>query len=116
MNCSTARKLFTDSRCNTDLERHLEKCRGCRDFVTRMEAVRDGLRRHHAGATPDPDEIRAFLRARLAVYKVPRRVLFFTADEIAYTGNQKVQLEPLTQAAQRRLEAEGAEIEGYRYG
>jgi fatty-acyl-CoA synthase len=69
-----------------------------------------------AGATPDPDEIRAFLRARLAVYKVPRRVLFFAADEIAYTGNQKVQLEPLTQAAQRRLEAEGAEIEGYRYG
>jgi len=69
-----------------------------------------------AGATPDPEEIRAFLRSRLAVYKVPRKVLLFDADEIVYTGSRKVQLEPLVQAAQRRLEDEGVEIEGYRYG
>jgi len=69
-----------------------------------------------AGATPEPDELRAFLRSRLAAYKVPRCVLFFRADELTYTGNQKVQLQPLEQAAQRRLESTGAEIEGYRYG
>jgi fatty-acyl-CoA synthase len=69
-----------------------------------------------AGATPGQDEIRGYLRSRLAVYKVPRRVLFFRADELSYTGNQKVQLQPLAEAAQRRLESENAEIEGYRYG
>jgi fatty-acyl-CoA synthase len=67
------------------------------------------------GAQPDAEEIRSFLRSRLAAYKVPRRVLFFRADELSYTGNQKVQVAPLKQAAQRRLEAEGAEIAGYRY-
>jgi fatty-acyl-CoA synthase len=68
------------------------------------------------GATPEPDEIRDFLRSRLAAYKLPRKVLFFRADELSYTGNQKVQPGPLREAAQRRLEAEGAVIEGYRYG
>jgi len=68
------------------------------------------------GASPDAEEIRAFLRARLAAYKVPRRVLYFGAEELTYTGNQKVQVTPLKQAALRRLEAEGAEIAGHRYG
>jgi fatty-acyl-CoA synthase len=67
------------------------------------------------GATPDPEELRRFLRARLAAYKVPKKVLFFRADELSYTGNQKVQPGPLREAAQRRLEAESAEIDGYRY-
>jgi fatty-acyl-CoA synthase len=69
-----------------------------------------------AGATPGEDEIRSFLKSRLAAYKLPRRVLFFRADELSYTGNQKVQLQPLEAAAKRRLESEQAEIEGYRYG
>jgi len=60
-------------------------------------------------------EIRAFLRQRLAPYKVPRRVLFFRESELAYTGSQKIQLGPLRDAAMRRLQAEGAEIEGHRY-
>jgi acyl-CoA synthetase (AMP-forming)/AMP-acid ligase II len=67
------------------------------------------------GARPDEAEIRSFLAARLAAYKVPRRVLFFGADELAYTGSQKVQLAPLRDAALRRLEREGAEIAGHRY-
>jgi fatty-acyl-CoA synthase len=67
------------------------------------------------GATPDEPEIRAFLRSKLAVYKVPRRVLFFRPDELSYTGNQKIQVDPLREAARKRLEAEGAEIDGYRY-
>ena len=59
--------------------------------------------------------MRAWLRKRLAVYKVPRRVLFFGAGELSYTANQKIQMGPLREAALARLEAEGAEIDGYRY-
>ena len=67
------------------------------------------------GASPDEDELRAWLRERLAAYKVPKRVLFFRSDELAYTGNQKVQLEPLRAAARERLESERVEIDGYTY-
>ncbi len=63
----------------------------------------------------DEDEVRAFLRARLSAYKVPRRVLFFRADELSYTGNQKIQYGPLRELALSRLRAEGAEIEGHVY-
>lgn len=67
---------------------------------------------------PAPDEagIQAFVRERLAPYKIPRRVLFFAVSEFHYTANQKVQLAPLREAALRRLEAERAEIAGHRYG
>jgi acyl-CoA synthetase (AMP-forming)/AMP-acid ligase II len=68
-----------------------------------------------AGAAPTEDGIRAWLRERLAAYKVPKRVLFFDASALSYTGNQKVQVAPLVEAALRRLEDEGAEIEGFRY-
>jgi acyl-CoA synthetase (AMP-forming)/AMP-acid ligase II len=67
------------------------------------------------GAAPDEDGVRAWLRARVAAYKVPRRVLFFGRDELVFTANQKVQVEPLREAALRRLTAERAEIDGYRY-
>jgi fatty-acyl-CoA synthase len=68
-----------------------------------------------AGAERDADEIRSVLRSSLAAYKVPRCVLFFAADELQYTGTQKVQVGPLRDAVLARLEAEGAEIEGHRY-
>lgn len=68
-----------------------------------------------AGATPDEDAIRRFLRERLAAYKVPKRVLFFRADELSYTSNNKVQTTPLTEAALKRLREERAEIEGHVY-
>jgi fatty-acyl-CoA synthase len=67
------------------------------------------------GASPDEAAVRAWLRERLAAYKVPRRVLFFRADELAYTANQKIQVGPLKQAALRRLREERAEIQGYRF-
>jgi len=67
------------------------------------------------GAKLDEIEIREYLRERLASYKVPRRVLTFRADELSFTGNQKIQVEPLAEAARKRLEVEGAEIDGYRY-
>ena len=69
-----------------------------------------------AGETLDEDEIRAFLRKRLAAYKIPKRVLEFRADELSYTGNQKIQVAPLVEAATRRLAEAHAEIDGYRYG
>ena len=67
------------------------------------------------GASPDEAEIQRYLRERLAAYKVPRRVLFFRADELSTTANEKIQTEPLRRAALARLEAEGAEIDGYCY-
>ncbi len=69
-----------------------------------------------AGATQDEAEVRALLRSRLAAYKVPKRVLFFRPEDLSYTGNQKIQVEPLREAARVRLEEEGAEIDGHRYG
>jgi acyl-CoA synthetase (AMP-forming)/AMP-acid ligase II len=65
------------------------------------------------GAAVDEDEVRAFLRERLAAYKVPRRVLFFSADELPYTSNQKIQLGPLREKALERLA--GVEIDGHTY-
>ncbi|MFN7954121.1 MAG: AMP-binding protein [bacterium] len=64
---------------------------------------------------PTEDEIRGFLRARLASYKVPRRVLFFDVDEVAMTGTQKIQAAPLREAALARLRAERAVIDGEAY-
>ena len=68
-----------------------------------------------AGAAPTEEAVRAWLRQRLAAYKVPRRVLFFGAGEIAYTTTHKVQIAPLEQAALKRLREERAEIDGYVY-
>ncbi len=67
------------------------------------------------GAHPTEDELRAFLRERLASYKVPKRVLFFRAGELSFTGSQKLRIAPLREAALGRLGAEGAQIEGFRY-
>lgn len=68
------------------------------------------------GVEVSEEEVRAHLKERLAAYKIPRRVLFFAADELTYTSNQKIQVDPLRKAALRRLEDEAAEIDGYRYG
>ena len=69
------------------------------------------------GDVPDASEeqIRNHLRQKLAAYKVPKRVLFFSADELSYTGNQKIQSAPLREKALERLRREGAEIEGHIY-
>ena len=67
------------------------------------------------GAHVDESEIRAFLKERLAAYKLPRKVLAFRAGELSYTGNQKVQVGPLREAALARLQTEEIEIDGHRY-
>ncbi len=68
------------------------------------------------GASVVEADVRAFLRERLAAYKVPKRVLFFSEQELSFTGNQKIQVGPLREKAMARLSEEGAEIEGVRYG
>jgi acyl-CoA synthetase (AMP-forming)/AMP-acid ligase II len=68
-----------------------------------------------ASTTIDPEAVRTSLAERLASYKLPRVVLSFRPDEVAYTGSQKVQLDPLREKALARLAAEGVEIAGHRY-
>jgi acyl-CoA synthetase (AMP-forming)/AMP-acid ligase II len=51
----------------------------------------------------DEDAVRAFLRGRLASYKIPRRVLFFEEDDLVLTGNAKVKSDELRRLAADRL-------------
>lgn len=60
----------------------------------------------HDGATPDPEQLRTFLRQRLASYKVPRHVLFFGEDEVATTGSAKIIAAELRGLAAKRLAGE----------
>jgi acyl-CoA synthetase (AMP-forming)/AMP-acid ligase II len=57
----------------------------------------------HEGATLDEDGVRAFARESLASYKVPRRVLFFGADELEMTGSAKIKTADLKALVVRRL-------------
>ena len=51
----------------------------------------------------DTEQLLAFLRQRLASYKVPRHVLFFGEDEVAVTGNAKIKAGALRELAAKRL-------------
>lgn len=62
----------------------------------------------HAGATLDEERIRAFARQDLASYKVPRRVLFFSEDELELTGTAKIKTADLKALVVKRLESETA--------
>jgi fatty-acyl-CoA synthase len=55
------------------------------------------------GAVIDEDGVRAFLRGRLASYKLPRKVLFFAEDELVLTGNAKIRTDELRKLATERL-------------
>ncbi|OLT38397.1 AMP-dependent synthetase [Actinomadura sp. CNU-125] len=57
----------------------------------------------HDGASRDAGELRAFLKERLASYKVPRHVLFFAEDDIALTGSSKIKTDDLRKLAAERL-------------
>ena len=57
----------------------------------------------HDGASLEAEEIRDFLRERLASYKVPRHVLFFREDDIALTGSAKIKSSELRELAAQRL-------------
>ncbi|MFI9408768.1 class I adenylate-forming enzyme family protein [Nocardia gamkensis] len=57
----------------------------------------------HADATVDAAAVRAFLRERLASYKVPRQVLLFAEGDIALTGSAKIKSSDLRELAVKRL-------------
>jgi fatty-acyl-CoA synthase len=57
----------------------------------------------HDGADVDEASVRAFLRGRIASYKIPRRVVFFRDDEFELTGNAKIRVEDLRSRVAARL-------------
>jgi fatty-acyl-CoA synthase len=57
----------------------------------------------HDGVSVDEDDVRGFLRGRVASYKIPRRVLFFDEHELSLTGNAKIRADDLRKLAMSRL-------------
>jgi acyl-CoA synthetase (AMP-forming)/AMP-acid ligase II len=60
----------------------------------------------HEGAALDQEHIRGFAKDQLASYKVPRRVLFFSEDDLQLTGSAKIKTADLKQLVVKRLELE----------
>jgi acyl-CoA synthetase (AMP-forming)/AMP-acid ligase II len=60
------------------------------------------------GATLDAEAVRAYARQKLASYKVPRRVLFFSGDDLQLTGSAKVKTADLRALVAKRLDEEQA--------
>lgn len=61
----------------------------------------------HEGAKIVEDDLRAFLKEKLASFKIPRRFLILNADEMAVTGNGKVKSDELRKLAVERLTTVG---------
>ena len=59
----------------------------------------------HEGAALAEDAVRDYLKAHLASYKVPRRVLFFAESDLALTGSSKIKTSDLRELAAKRLSA-----------
>lgn len=59
----------------------------------------------HTGRTLAATAIREHLRARLASYKVPREILFFTEADLSLTGSAKIKSSDLRQLAAQRLDS-----------
>lgn len=62
----------------------------------------------HDGAVLDEDGVRGFAKEQLASYKVPRRVLFFTEDDLSLTGSAKIRTADLKALVVRQLAGEAA--------
>jgi fatty-acyl-CoA synthase len=60
------------------------------------------------GTVLEEEFVRAFLRERLASYKVPRRVLFVSESDLSLTGSAKVRTNALRELAAKRLAAESS--------
>jgi len=65
------------------------------------------------GATVSEDDVRGFLKGRIASYKIPRRVFFVQEADLSLTGNQKIRPEDLRTLAGARL-AEAGDLSGPR--
>jgi len=62
------------------------------------------------GETLNEQDIIAFVKKEIASFKVPKRVLFFTDDDYAITGSEKVKSSVVKELATKRLEAEQAPV------
>lgn len=60
----------------------------------------------HEGAHVQAEDIRGYLRERLASYKVPRHVLFLCDDDLTLTGSDKIKSGELRELAAQRLHSE----------
>ncbi|HEX6475942.1 MAG TPA: fatty acid--CoA ligase family protein, partial [Acidimicrobiales bacterium] len=60
----------------------------------------------HDGTHVTEADVQEFLRGRIASYKIPRRVLFFSEAELVQTGNAKIKTASLRSLAIARLAAE----------
>jgi acyl-coenzyme A synthetase/AMP-(fatty) acid ligase len=58
------------------------------------------------GVRLDEAALRDFVKAKLAAYKVPRRIVFVTEADLTLTGSAKIKLGELRELAQTRLAAE----------
>lgn len=67
------------------------------------------------GQALDEGQILAFLKAKLAAYKLPRKILLFTESDLSFTGSQKVQASKLVEKAMTRLRNEAVTIDGVNY-
>jgi fatty-acyl-CoA synthase len=62
----------------------------------------------HDGQKLDEESVRKYLRERLASYKVPRRVMFLSEDQVATTSTAKVKTSDLRALVTRWLEEKPA--------
>jgi fatty-acyl-CoA synthase len=63
----------------------------------------------HEDSKLDEEAVRSFVKAKLASYKVPRRVLFFSEGDLKLTGTAKVKTNELRDLVSRTL-AQAAEM------
>ena len=68
----------------------------------------------HAGRTLDEEGVRSFVKKKLASYKVPRRVLFFSEGDLTLTGTAKIKTAELRDLVSRTLAQATAEGAGSR--
>jgi len=61
------------------------------------------------------EDIMAFLREKLAAYKLPRKILLFGESDLSFTGNQKIQSSKLIAQALAQLRNNAIEIDGVNY-
>ena len=59
------------------------------------------------GVTLDPEALSAFLKQKLASFKLPRKVLLFSESDFAMTGNEKAKAKEIRVEAFKRLKAAG---------
>jgi acyl-CoA synthetase (AMP-forming)/AMP-acid ligase II len=63
----------------------------------------------------EESEIVAFLKQKLAVYKIPKKILMFSESDLSFTGNQKIQTGKLVERALQQLRDDAIEIDGVNY-